>query len=104
MSSKNVVFPNELLENRKIETAIFPEHHDDFGVAVLSEVDEDSSIILSIYQMVWSNDEEAFSPVQELEAFRFWNREDLEEFLTRLPNITGLEMLMLLNPLPNNVH
>lgn len=100
MSSKRVVFPDELLEDRRIETTIFTEQNDIFGIAVLSETDQDFTFTLRIYQLMWSKDEEAFAPVQELEAFRFLTRQQLEDFVKRLPEISGLEMLMLLNPLP----
>ena len=103
MNSKNVVFPDELLENKKIETTIFPEENGLIGVAVLSEVAENSIHVLRIYQMFWFNEEEAFSPVQELAAFSFPSREEFDDFLMRLPEISGLEMLMLVNPLPDSV-
>ncbi|HLR51707.1 MAG TPA: hypothetical protein VK072_02410 [Candidatus Avamphibacillus sp.] len=101
MNAKNVVFPDELLENKKIETTIFTEENDLLGVAVLSEVADNSIHVLRIYQMFWFNEEKAFSPVQELAAFSFPNREELDDFLMRLPEISGLEMLMLVNPLPD---
>lgn len=100
MNSKRVIFPDELLENTVVETTIFTEQNDIYGIAALSEEGEGSTFILRIHQLMWLDDEGAFSPVQELEAFSFLNRGDLDDFLTRLPNITGLEMLMLLNPLP----
>lgn len=98
MNSKRVVFPDELLENTVIETTIFTEHNDVYGIAALSEEGEGSTPFLRLYQLIWFNDEEVFSPVQQLEAFGFLNRGDLDDFLTRLPNMTGLEMLLLLNP------
>jgi len=100
MSSRKVVFPNELLVNKQVETTIFTEKNDIFGIAVLSEEGEDSTLILRIYQLMWFDDEQAYSPVQELEALSFQTREQLDDFVTRLPDITGLEMLMLINPLP----
>jgi hypothetical protein len=103
MNSKNVAFPDELLVNRTLETTIFTKENDLFGIAVLSEQGEDGLLVLRIYQLLWSEEEDSFIPVQELEAFGFYSREELVDFVERLPDISGLEMLMLLNPLPDKL-
>ncbi|MBP1969179.1 hypothetical protein J2Z83_001283 [Virgibacillus natechei] len=99
-SDKRVVFPNEMLENRQIETTIFTPANDVYGVAVLSEK-AGATIILRLYQLVVDADY-TYQPVQELTAFSFGSRSELDSFLDRLPEISGLEMLMLLNPLPGD--
>lgn len=78
----------------------FPDSNEQIGIAALSERDG-SNHILRIYQLVY-NEEELFEPIQELAAFSFLDREELTSFLERLPSISGLEMLMLLNPLTFN--
>lgn len=98
-SKKRVLFPDEMLEQMDIEKTIFAKEMHEHGIAVLSEK-EGSGLILRIYQLMRGT-EGAYSPVQELAAFNFKNRGDLDDFLTKLPNITGLEMLLLLNPLQN---
>jgi hypothetical protein len=95
-----IVFPDELLVNAKIETTIFREQNDAFGIAALSEADEDATYILRVYQLIWEDEERSFTPIQELEAFRFLNRKELDDSLVRLSDMSGLKMLMILNPLP----
>ncbi|MFC4024758.1 hypothetical protein ACFOUV_13225 [Oceanobacillus longus] len=93
----NVSLPDELLDKMQLETTIFSPANDVFGVAALSE-EVGPTLILRLYQLV-VNEDNAYQPVQELAAFSFGNRLELESFLDRLPEISGLEMLMLLNPL-----
>ncbi len=45
-------------------------------------------------------DEDAFFPVQELASFSFGTKGEMKNFVKRLPEMSGLEMLLLLNPLP----
>ncbi|GAB3042120.1 hypothetical protein [Virgibacillus ainsalahensis] len=97
-SEKTVYFPDELLENRQIETTIFTPLNDLIGVAALSE-QEGPTFILRLFQLTVFEGE-TYEPIQELAAFSFQSREELDSFLERLPDLTGLEMLMLLNPLP----
>lgn len=97
-NTKNVVFPNEMLEEMNIEDTFFPTNSDEVGVAALSHI-LDKVHIMRIYQLIRNNDSNTFEPIQEMASFSFGSREDFEEFLGMLPNLTGLEMLMLLNPL-----
>lgn len=100
-TGRRVSFPDELLEGRQIETTIFTPSNDDVGVVALSE-QEDAVLTLRLYQLTRFDDDPDYHPVQELAAFSFLNRQDLDDFLERLPDLTGLEMLMLLNPLPSD--
>lgn len=97
-ASKSVVFPNEMLDEMEIEDTFFPTNSNDIGIAVLSHF-QDSVHIMRIYQLLLNNDSGSFEPIQELASFSFASREGFEELLGMLPNMTGLEMLMLLNPL-----
>jgi hypothetical protein len=92
-------FQDERLEKMHLETTIFSPENDNFAVAALSE-EVGPTLILHLYQLVVDEDG-GYQPVQELAAFSFQNRLDLDDFLDRLPEISGLEMLMLLNPLPS---
>lgn len=49
--------------------------------------------------MIRNDDSNTFEPVREMVSFSFGSIEYFEEFLEMLPNMIGLEMLMLLNPL-----
>ncbi len=86
--------------NAKIETTIFGEQNDAFGIAALSKEEEDTTHILRIYQLIWEDEEGTFTLIQKLEAFRFLNRKELDDSLVRLSDMSGLKMLMILNPLP----
>lgn len=99
-SSKAVVFPNELLDEMLIEQTFFPSNSDEVGVAVLSHIENDIHI-MRIYQLLFNHETSSFEPVQEMASFSFQSQGDFNEFLERLPNLTGLEMLMILNPLPS---
>ena len=95
---KKVLYPNQLLEEMRVEGTIFPENASQFGVATLSHQDG-SAHVLRIYQLLFNDYEEAYEPVQELAALRFESRKELVDFHNDLPHLNGLEMLMLLNPL-----
>jgi len=96
--NKKVVYPNELLQNMRVEGTIFPENASQVGVATFSQ-QNGSDHILRIYQLLFNNTESVYEPVKELAAFNFMSRRDLVGFLDDLPHLNGLEMLMLLNPL-----
>lgn len=96
--TRNVVFPNEMLEEMNIEDTFFPTNSDEVGVAVLSHI-QDSAHIMRIYQLILNNESNSFEPVQEMASFSFGGRVHFDDFLRMLPNLTGLEMLMLLNPI-----
>ena len=93
-----VSFPNELLEKFTVESTIFPPENEDIGVAILSDV-EDTDHIVRIYQLMLSFDGKQYNVIQEMAAFRYKNRQELDDFLERLPNMGALEMLMMLHPI-----
>ncbi|WP_087974170.1 hypothetical protein [Oceanobacillus rekensis] len=95
----NVVFPKQLLEKMTLDTTIFSPTNEIFAVSALTE-EVGSTLILRLYQLALDEDR-IYRPVQELAAFSFRNRLELDDFLGRLPEISGLEMLMLLNPIPD---
>lgn len=101
MDNHKVLYPNQLLEEMRVERTIFPENASQFGVATLSHHDG-STHILRIYQLLFNDNEDAYEIVQELAAFTFLDRTELVNFLNDLPHLNGLEMLMLLNPLDLN--
>lgn len=95
---KKVSYPDSLLLKMKVESTIFSPHKSDIGVAILSEK-INSDHVLRIYHLLFNNEKEVFNLVQELAAFTFNHRNELTSFLTDLPHLNGLEMLILLNPL-----
>lgn len=98
---KKVLFPDELIEDKVIETTIFPVNSKTVGIAVLSHK-EGPAHILRIYQLLYNKESESYEPIQELAAFTFKRRDELTDFLDDLPHLNGLEMLMLLNPIGPN--
>lgn len=92
-----VTYPDELLEKFNIEGVIFSEASKELGFATLSEI-EGSAHILRIYQLLYNEYTDAFEFTQELAAFTSESRARLLDLNKRLPEIGGLEMLMLLNP------
>lgn len=99
---KLISFPNELLETMTIEETIFTPENKNIGVAILSEM-ENTNHVLRIFQLVLSPDKKQYNFVQELAAFSFKHRSEVDEFLKILPNMSGLEMLMLLHPNPGSL-
>lgn len=98
---KKVLYPDHLLDDMQIEETIFPGTTDQVGVATLSHR-IDANHILRIYQLSLNSSKEGYEIVQELAAFTFTNRNELNNFLENLPYLNGLEMLILLNPLNKN--
>lgn len=96
-TEKRVVFPDELLEGMSIESTIFSPGNEKVGIATLSE-EQDAQFVLRIYLLIQKKDEK-YHLKQELAAFSFKSRKELDEFLVKLPNLSGLEMLLLLNPM-----
>ncbi len=102
-TDKIISFPNELLEKMTIETTIFSPENDRIGVAILSERNNMDHIV-RIYQLVLSSNNEEYNFVQEMAAFSYKYRDEVDDFLERLPNMSALEMLMMLHPIPNAQH
>ncbi|GAB3806661.1 hypothetical protein [Virgibacillus kimchii] len=96
-SAKKVRFDDDMLENMEIETSIFSPVHPELGVAVLSEK-KDGMFIVHILEL--AKDEDAFFPIQELASFSFSTKREMKDFVKQLPDMSGLEMLLLLNPMP----
>ncbi len=100
-ADKKVLYPNQLLEEMQIEGTIFPKSKSNMGVATLSH-EVNSKHILRIYHLLLNDGEDNYEVIQELAAFTFEDRDELLYFLDDLPDLNGLEMLMLLNPFPQN--
>src|SRR5690625_6747457 len=98
MTDQMIAFPVGILDRLTIETAIFTPEDKELGIIVLSEVIE-SEHILRVYQLMLSTDEIQYNFVQELVAFTLNTREEADELIEMFPNISGLEMLFMLNPL-----
>ena len=80
---KEVIFPNELLEEMNLETTIFSQADDSVGIAAFSEL-QDNVYILRLYHLL-RNQNMKYHLVQELAAFSFQTYEALKKFLDNLP-------------------
>lgn len=96
MNEENVFFPDEMMENKKLETVIISPVSTEIGIAALSESSQ-SMHILRLYQLSFEEYENTYIPVQELEAFSFQHYDELTNFLEKLPEMSALEMLLVLN-------
>ncbi len=98
---KPINFSDDIFNDTSIELTLFSPVSDDVGVIVVSSK-ENNAHTLRIIQLLYSPQDESYSPIQELAAFSFQTYKQLEDFLEKLPNISGIDMLLLLNPLRNN--
>lgn len=98
----STVFPDELLEGMSIEAFMVSPGNREIGVAILSG--EDAGMhVLRLYHMVKDEDEN-FHPTHELEAFSFRSKKSLKKFMKQLPNLSALELLIIMNPQPAISH
>jgi len=89
--------PYEILQKMKFEGNIISTAKTGVIISGFSE-HNGKSHILRIYQLSYSHFTDTFDFVQELEAFSFRSHEELVDFFDKLPQLNGIEMLMLLNP------
>lgn len=76
----------------------------DNRIAILPLSGESQNMhLLRLYQLIRGEDQQYF-PTNEIGAFRFYLRKELVDFLIRLPKMTALEILMLMNPAPALSH
>lgn len=97
-NNKKVIYPDQLMLYMNIEEEIFPIIDSDIAITTLSQ-QVNSMHILSIYQLLFNHKNNYYEVVQELAAFTFQKRDELTAFLSELPQLNGIEMLLLLNPL-----
>lgn len=96
----HVEVPKKMLEGMKIEgTAISPSHPE-VGVLIISKGFNQFSkeILFRLYRIQKDFTTDSYYIVLELEAFMFKRFKEAKDFLEKLPNMTGLEMLLFLNP------
>lgn len=96
-TEKMIVLPKEL-ESMELETVIsLSLENEEVGIIVLSELENDNHVLRLVHSI--EVDDEKYDFIQELAAFSFQSRQELNDFVQSLPNLSGLEMLLLLNPL-----
>ncbi|MFF2449925.1 hypothetical protein ACFVSW_23060 [Neobacillus sp. NPDC058068] len=98
----SVIFPDDILEGMRIESIIISPIAKHLGVAALSGKSEDMHV-LRLYQLILREDQN-YVPTFELEAFAFYSRKDLTDFVVRLPEMSAIEILMVMNQEPTMTH
>lgn len=96
----NVEIPKGMLDGMKVEATAVSPSHPDVGVLILSKGFNQFSteIVFRLYRIQKDPTTDCYYISLELEAFMFKRFKEAKDFLEKLPNMTGLEMLLLLNP------
>lgn len=99
----NVNIPNELLEEMEIQGTIVSPIYTEMGILVLSKgmIQFSRDVTIRIYYLKQAADRKSYDVYYELEAFSFTNYNEAKKFIKHLPKMSGIEMLLLLNPEPN---
>ncbi|HLQ83104.1 MAG TPA: hypothetical protein VK121_04595 [Pseudogracilibacillus sp.] len=100
-SDVKINMPDEILQKMQFEGNIFSTAKTDVIITGFSE-QNGGDHILRIYQLSYNHFTNTHDFVQELEAFSFGTHKDLVDFFDKLPQLNGIEMLMLLNPISLN--
>lgn len=101
-SSVSVNLPEEIIKGKKIEFVTVSPIEDRIGVTGLSGKLK-NMYLLRLYQIMSDNDKE-FYPTHEIGAFTFHSRLKLKEFVDLLPEMSAIEILMIMNPHPALSH
>src|SRR5690625_4139472 len=97
----SISFPEGVLGSMQIELIMLTPTSDQVAAGVLSEFIQDK-YTLHIHQLALSTDKEHYQFVQELAIFEVDTRAEIDEMIERLPKLSGIEMLLLLNPQPDS--
>jgi len=101
INNKNTNVVKNISNENVIEEILISPESDSIGIAFTSSV-KSNFHVLNIVQLLYSMNDDSYSPVQELATFSFQNYEELKEFIQKLPRLSGIDMLLLLNPLKSN--
>ncbi|MBT2600059.1 MULTISPECIES: hypothetical protein [unclassified Oceanobacillus] len=95
-NENNIAIPAELLQDRKVEITFFSEIKKNLGILGLSE--QTDTYVLHLYRLFYNDSKGKFEPIQQLEAFQFQTESEMHQFIENLPNISALDMILLMNP------
>jgi hypothetical protein len=96
---ENIVFPNEVIKGKQIKNLIVSPLDNRIAVAALSG-NLKNKHLLRLYQLIRGEDQQYY-PTHEIGAFTFHSTKELKDFLNRLPEMSAIEILMLMNPQPS---
>lgn len=97
-SSFPIIVP-EGLKSMKVENVFFSPINENIGVAVLSEKQR-KTVVFRLYFLYFNDEENSYIFTHELSALSFQNRFEAKHFLKRLPEMSALEILILMKPGP----
>jgi hypothetical protein len=95
---------HDFLQNKIIQDIILNPDNDELGVVIFSQgySPDSNNIMVSIYQVIKTNIR-CYTPYYKLEEFKFSNFELADKFITQLPTMSALEMVVMLRS-PDNVN
>jgi len=93
------LIPDELQEDMQVLTTIISATMDNIGILIMGENIEPhlegQLSVIRIYLL--GRDDSEFLVEKELEAFAFHDLDSAHSFLENLPNMTALELLIMMN-------
>ena len=93
-----ISFPNEIIATMTFEQTLFSPENKQVGIAIFSEV-ENKHHIVRVYHLSLDDDETVYHFIQELAAFSYQSRDQVDDFIKHLPTLSAIEMLLMLNPI-----
>jgi hypothetical protein len=93
---------NDFFQNRIIQDVVLNPNNDEVGVVIFTQgyTPESKDITVSLHQLI-KKDYRCYTPYYKLEEFNFSNYELANKFITQIPTMSALEMIMMLR-LPDN--
>ncbi|SEM35807.1 hypothetical protein SAMN05192533_102309 [Mesobacillus persicus] len=98
----NVNIPNEILHDMEIHATVVSPVDKKTGILILTSGMKHftKEIVIRIYLLHREDTKNHFDIQHELQAFSFTSYLQAKKFLNHLPNMSALEMLVLLKPSP----
>ncbi|WP_214483051.1 hypothetical protein [Bacillus sp. SM2101] len=100
LSEVPVLLDNSILEKYQLEGIIISPITKGIGILLLSE---QSEYTLRIYLITKAPAERNFKISHELESFQFPTEKDKMNFIERLPEMPAIELMLAINPPPQNI-
>lgn len=101
INNVSVVYPDGLLKGMKSELVLISPINQDIGVTGITGK-YNSKHLIRLYQL-FREEDQRYYPTHEIGAFTFSSRFELKKFVDHLPQMTALEILMLMSPLGRRV-
>ncbi|WP_243300439.1 hypothetical protein [Bacillus litorisediminis] len=98
----NVLIPKEFLDEMEVYSTIISPIHQEMGILIMSQNLNRMSndIVIRLYRLQKEKNKKSYEIIYELQAFSFSLYNQAKSFLDYLPNMSAIEMLLMLNPEP----